>query len=83
MNISANTARWQSALRDCTQVLKIVDPLTDPTAHGGSASDAFDLVIPSMPGFGFSDRFLDRALIHLWLHHHKWNRNACQQLRPR
>jgi pimeloyl-ACP methyl ester carboxylesterase len=36
--------------------LKIVDPLTDPTAHGGSASDAFHLVIPSMPGFGFSGK---------------------------
>ena len=34
--------------------LKIIDPLTDPTAHGGSASDAFHLVIPSMPGYGFS-----------------------------
>jgi pimeloyl-ACP methyl ester carboxylesterase len=36
--------------------LKIIDPLTDPTAHGGSASDAFHLVIPSMPGYGFSGR---------------------------
>ena len=36
--------------------LKIVDPLTNPTAHGGSASDAFHLVIPSMPGFGFSGK---------------------------
>jgi pimeloyl-ACP methyl ester carboxylesterase len=36
--------------------LKIVDPLTNPTAHGGSASDAFDIVIPSMPGYGFSGR---------------------------
>ena len=35
-------------------LLKIVDPLTHPTAYGGSASDAFDVVIPSMPGFGFS-----------------------------
>jgi pimeloyl-ACP methyl ester carboxylesterase len=34
--------------------LKIIEPLTDPTAHGGSASDAFHLVIPSMPGYGFS-----------------------------
>jgi pimeloyl-ACP methyl ester carboxylesterase len=34
--------------------LKIIDPLTDPTAHGGSASDAFDVVIPSLPGYGFS-----------------------------
>ncbi|WP_109525825.1 MULTISPECIES: epoxide hydrolase family protein [Nocardia] len=36
--------------------LKIVAPLTDPTAHGGDASDAFHLVIPSMPGYGFSGR---------------------------
>jgi len=36
--------------------LKIVDPLTNPTAHGGRAEDAFDLVIPSMPGYGFSGR---------------------------
>lgn len=36
--------------------LKIIDPLTDPTAHGGTASDAFDVVIPSVPGFGFSDK---------------------------
>jgi len=36
--------------------LKIVDPLTNPTAHGGDASDAFHLVIPSMPGYGFSGR---------------------------
>jgi pimeloyl-ACP methyl ester carboxylesterase len=34
--------------------LKIIEPLTNPTAHGGSASDAFDVVIPSMPGYGFS-----------------------------
>jgi pimeloyl-ACP methyl ester carboxylesterase len=36
--------------------LKIIDPLTDPTAHGGSAEDAFDVVIPSMPGYGFSGK---------------------------
>ena len=36
--------------------LKIIDPLTNPTAHGASASDAFHLVIPSLPGYGFSDR---------------------------
>ncbi|SAK89199.1 epoxide hydrolase [Caballeronia catudaia] len=34
--------------------LKVIDPLTNPTAHGGSASDAFDVVIPSLPGYGFS-----------------------------
>ena len=36
--------------------LKIIDPLTNPTVHGGSASDAFDVVIPSMPGYGFSGK---------------------------
>lgn len=36
--------------------LKIIEPLTDPTAHGGEASDAFHLVIPSMPGYGFSGK---------------------------
>jgi pimeloyl-ACP methyl ester carboxylesterase len=34
--------------------MKIIEPLTNPTAHGGNASDAFHLVIPSMPGYGFS-----------------------------
>jgi pimeloyl-ACP methyl ester carboxylesterase len=36
--------------------LKIIDPLTNPMAHGGSASDAFDVVIPSLPGHGFSGK---------------------------
>src|SRR5579863_1896431 len=36
--------------------LKIIDPLTNPTAHGAPASDAFHIVIPSLPGFGFSGR---------------------------
>jgi pimeloyl-ACP methyl ester carboxylesterase len=36
--------------------LKIIDPLTDPTAHGGRAEDAFDVVIPSLPGYGFSGK---------------------------
>ena len=36
--------------------MKIIDPLTNPTAHGGNASDAFDVVIPSMPGYGFSGK---------------------------
>ena len=36
--------------------LKIIAPLTDPTAHGGRAEDAFDVVIPSMPGYGFSGK---------------------------
>ena len=36
--------------------LKIIDPLTNPTAYGASASDAFDIVIPSLPGYGFSGK---------------------------
>ena len=36
--------------------LKIIAPLTDPTAHGGNAEDAFDVVIPSLPGYGFSGK---------------------------
>jgi len=38
------------------EFLKVIGPLTDPTAHGGDAADAFHLVIPSLPGYGFSDR---------------------------
>jgi pimeloyl-ACP methyl ester carboxylesterase len=38
------------------EMLEIIDPLTNPTAHGASASDAFDVVIPSMPGYGYSGK---------------------------
>ncbi|WP_018902651.1 epoxide hydrolase [Rhizobium sp. 2MFCol3.1] len=38
------------------EFLKVIGPLTDPTAHGGKAEDAFHVVIPSQPGFGFSDK---------------------------
>jgi pimeloyl-ACP methyl ester carboxylesterase len=38
------------------ELLKIIDPLANPTAHCGNASDAFDVVIPSMPGYGFSGK---------------------------
>jgi pimeloyl-ACP methyl ester carboxylesterase len=41
------------------ELLKTVGPLTDPPAHGGSAQDAFDLVLPSMPGYGFSGKPTD------------------------
>src|SRR4030095_15909646 len=37
------------------ELLGVVGPLTDPTKHGGSAEDAFHLVLPSLPGYGFSD----------------------------
>ncbi len=36
--------------------MKAIGPLTDPTAYGGAREDAFDLVLPSMPGYGFSER---------------------------
>ena len=45
------THGWPGSI---TEQLKIIDPLTNPTAHGASALDAFDIVIPSMPGYGFS-----------------------------
>ena len=38
------------------ELIKLIGPLTDPTAHGGRAEDAFDVVIPSMPGYGFSGK---------------------------
>ena len=38
------------------EFFKVIGPLTDPVAHGGSADDAFDLVLPSLPGFGFSHK---------------------------
>jgi pimeloyl-ACP methyl ester carboxylesterase len=52
--------------------LKIIDPLTNPTAHGGSAADAFDVVIPSLPGHGFSGKPTDLGwnpvrIAHAWI----------------
>ena len=47
------THGWPGSI---TEQLKLVGPLTDPTAHGGSAADAFDVVIPSMPGYAFSGK---------------------------
>ena len=38
------------------EFLKVIAPLTDPTAHGGRAQDAFHVVVPSLPGYGFSDK---------------------------
>ena len=40
---------------------EVIGPLSDPTAHGGTASDAFDVVIPSLPGFGFSEKPVERG----------------------
>ena len=47
------THGWPGSI---VEQVKIIDPLTNPTAHGASASDAFDLVIPSMPGYGYSGK---------------------------
>jgi pimeloyl-ACP methyl ester carboxylesterase len=47
------THGWPGSIIEQT---KIIEPLTNPTAHGGSASDAFHLVIPSLPGYGFSGK---------------------------
>jgi pimeloyl-ACP methyl ester carboxylesterase len=47
------THGWPGSI---VEQLKIIDPLTNPTAHGGRASDAFHVVIPSMPGYGFSGK---------------------------
>ena len=44
------------------EMVKIIPLLTDPVAHGGKAEDAFDVVVPSLPGYGFSDRPKDRGM---------------------
>lgn len=47
------THGWPGSI---VEFLKVIGPLTDPTAHGGNAADAFHVVCPSLPGYGFSDR---------------------------
>lgn len=47
------THGWPGSIME---FLKVIDPLTNPTAYGGKAEDAFDVVIPSMPGYGFSGK---------------------------
>jgi pimeloyl-ACP methyl ester carboxylesterase len=63
------------------ELLNVIDPLTNPTAHGGSAEDAFDIVIPSMPGYGFSGKPTTTGgtpsastLSKCWLRSSQWNR---------
>ena len=72
------------------ELLNIIDPLTNPTAHGASAADAFDVVIPSIPGYGYSDKprgtsagsrsaiaaRLDRADAAPRLHRGSWRKAA-------
>ncbi len=50
---------WPSSFM---QMLKIIPLLVDPAAHGGDASDSFDVVVPSLPGYGFSDRPAERGM---------------------
>lgn len=50
---------WPSTF---AEMIKVLGPLTDPVAHGGTAHDAFDVVVPSLPGFGFSDRPTKRGM---------------------
>jgi pimeloyl-ACP methyl ester carboxylesterase len=45
------THGWPGSI---VEMMKVIDPLTNPTAHGGRAEDAFDVVVPSLPGYGFS-----------------------------
>ncbi len=52
------THGWPSSV---IEFLKIIDPLTNPTAHGGRAADAFHVVAPSLPGFAFSDKPAERG----------------------
>jgi pimeloyl-ACP methyl ester carboxylesterase len=47
------THGWPGSI---VEMLNVIGPLSDPTTHGGSAEDAFDLVVPSMPGYGFSGK---------------------------
>jgi pimeloyl-ACP methyl ester carboxylesterase len=47
------THGWPGSI---VEMLNVIGPLTDPTAHGGDAEEAFDVVVPSLPGFGFSAR---------------------------
>jgi len=53
------THGWPSSF---AQMLKIIPPLTDPARYGGDPADAFDVVVPSLPGFGFSDRPRERGV---------------------
>ncbi len=52
------THGWPSSF---VELVKLIPLLTDPANHGGDPDDSFDVVIPSLPGFGFSDRFTNRG----------------------
>ncbi len=55
------------------EMLKVIPLLTDPESHGGKAEDAFDVIVPSLPGYGFSDRPTKRGMTvsriaDMWVH---------------
>ncbi len=56
------THGWPSSF---AEIVGIVGPLTDPGAHGADPADSFDVVVPSLPGFGFSERPLDRGFVRV------------------
>lgn len=60
------THGWPSAF---TEMLKVIPLLTDPASHGGDPADAFDVVVPSLPGYGFSDHVTWRGP---WHTHERW-----------
>jgi pimeloyl-ACP methyl ester carboxylesterase len=60
------THGWPSAF---TEMLKVIPLLTDPASHGGDPADAFDVVVPSLPGYGFSDHVTWRGP---WNTHGRW-----------
>ncbi len=62
--------------------MKIIDPLTNPTAHGGSAADAFHLVIPSLPGYGFSAKPTSPGWTPVRIAACVGDANAAPRLRP-
>ncbi len=53
------THGWPSTF---TEMLKVIPLLTDPAANGGDAADSFDVIVPSLPGYGFSDLTIDRGV---------------------
>lgn len=64
------THGWPSSF---TEMLKLIPLLTDPAAHGADPRDSFDVIVPSVPGFGFSDRAAERGMTRsrvagLWAH---------------
>src|SRR4029079_1710342 len=73
------------------EMLDIIGPLTDPTAYGGKAEDAFDVVIPSLPGYGFSGKPTELGwtpirvakawvvLMKRLLHHPVGDQGACER----